>query len=148
MRMTRWISLSVAALIFLGLGACATGGGTQVLRSTQLTAADLEPYRDLTVYEFLRRHSRVSFFDRQTAGEVMYTFSYGGAGSLTQGGIQPAALRVNDHEVLSPVEELRTMSMREVVRLEILRPTEYSSRYGGEGRRGAVLITLRGEDSG
>jgi hypothetical protein len=118
------------------------------MMSTRLTAADLEPYRDLTVYEFLRRHNRVSFVDRQTAGEVMYTFSYGGAASLSQGGVQPAALRVNDHEVLSPVDELRTMSMRQVARLEILRPTEYSSQYGGEGRRGAVLITLRGEDSG
>lgn len=148
MRMKRWIPLSLAALIFLGLGACASVGGKQVMMSTELTAADLEPYRDLTVYEFLRRHNRVSFFDRQTAGEVMYTFTYGGAGSLSQGGVQPAALRVNDHEVLSPVDELRAMSMREVARLEILRPTEYSARYGGEGRRGAVLITLRGEDSG
>lgn len=148
MRIKRWLPLSVTALIFLGLGACASVGGTQVMMSTQLTAADLEPYDDLTVYQFLRRHNRVSFVDRQTGGEVMYTFSYGGAGSLSQGGVQPAALRVNDQEVLSPVDELRAMSMREVAQLEILRPTEYSGRYGGEGRRGAVLITLRGEDSG
>lgn len=151
MRTKRWIPLSVAALIFaifMGLGACASVGGKQVMMSTQLTAADLEPYRDLTVYQFLRRHNRVSFFDRQAAGEVMYTFSYGGASSLTQGGMRPAALRVNGQEVLSPVDELRTLSVREVARLEILRPSGYSARYGGEGRRGAVLITLRGEDSG
>lgn len=149
MRRKQSIATGAVALAFLvGLGGCATTGGDQILMDTDLSADQLERYRDLTVYQFLRRHNRVSFFDRQTAGEVMYTFSYGGAGSLTQGGIRPAALRVNDQEVLSPVDVLRGMWMREVARLEILRPTEYSSRYGGHGRRGAVLITTRGNESG
>lgn len=137
----------IVALALTGAGACASSGSHQVFVQPDLSAEDMERYSDLTVYEFLRRHSKVIFSNRQGGDDAIYTYSYGGSSSLTQGGVRPAVLRVNDQRALNPVQELRSMPLAQVHRLRILKATEYSAMYGGSGRRGAILITTRAEAS-
>lgn len=144
----RSILTLVAAGVLALTGACASAGGGHVFVAPNLTAEELEPYGDLTVYDFLRRHTKVSFISRQGGGEVMYAYTYGGSASLTQGGVLPSLLWLDGQEVLNPVEELKRLPVETVQRLEILKATEYSSRYGGPGRHGAVVITTRSDSSG
>lgn len=147
MHTRHWIVASIVALALMGAGACASSGSHQVFVQPDLSAEDMERYSDLTVYEFLRRHTKVSFSSRQGGNEAMYTYSYGGSSSLAQGGDRPSVLLVNEQRALNPVQELRAMPLEQVHRLQILKATEYSARYGGSGRRGAVLITTRAEAS-
>lgn len=136
----------VGALAYTG--ACASAGGSQVFVVPDLEAEELEPYADLTVYDFLRRHTKVTFIRRQGGSEAMYAYTYGGSASLSQGGVLPSLLWLDGQEILNPVEELKRIPVERVQRLEILKATEYSSRYGGPGRHGAVVITTKGGSGG
>lgn len=54
-----------------------------------------------------------------------------------------ALLYVDGSEESDPINWLRDTSLSEVERLQILRPSEASSRFGGSGNTGAVAVTLK-----
>lgn len=137
-------ALSAALVALLALGgvtACATAGGS-TLSSTMLNSQDLADVSDQfeTVYDFLKAHSRATFSTSGGQTHEILTVYGRGTRSLSMAASGGALLYVNDDEVPNAVPFLRGMRMSEVQRLQILRPSEASSRFGGDGRRGAVAI--------
>lgn len=57
----------------------------------------------------------------------------------------PALLYVDGSEESDPINWLRNASLDDVERLQILRPTEASSRFGGSGNVAAVAVILKGD---
>lgn len=139
------IAAVAAALVALtGAVGCASTGGT-TLSNTMLDSQDLaDVSRQFeTVYDFLKAHSRatISTFGGQTH-EILTVYGRGRR-SLTMPNAAGALLYVNDDEVPNAVPFLKSMEMSNVERLLILRPSEASSRFGGDGQRGAVAIWTR-----
>jgi len=120
------------------------GGGT--LAETDLTAADLAAVRGqfATVYDFLKAHGRADFTDLGGRSHEILTVWGRGRRSLSTDNPIGALLYVDEEEVPNPVPLLRQMPMERVERLQILRASETSSRFGGDGRQGAVAIWTRG----
>lgn len=58
-----------------------------------------------------------------------------------------ANLYIDDTEVAFPVSRLREISLDSIETIEILRPSEATSRYGGSGDAGGVALTLKDDDS-
>lgn len=136
------LAVVVAGMLALtGLAGCASAGGT-TLSNTMLNSQDLADVSDQfeTVYDFLKAHSRatISTFGGQTH-EILTVYGRGRR-SLSMPMNAGALLYVDDDEVPNAVPYLRGLRMSEVERLQILRPSEASSRFGGDGRRGAVAI--------
>ncbi|MFB6240791.1 MAG: hypothetical protein ABEJ46_04415, partial [Gemmatimonadota bacterium] len=136
------VAVVVAGLLALtGLAGCASAGGT-TLSNTMLDSQDLADVSDQfeTVYDFLKAHSQatISTFGGQTH-EILTVYGRGRR-SLTMPMSAGALLYVNDDRVPNAVPYLKDLRMSEVERLLILRPSEASSRFGGDGRRGAVAI--------
>lgn len=77
----------------------------------------------------------------------------GGGGQGAQGGefgagssqYTGALLYVDGSEESDPINWLRDTAPSEVDRLQILRPSEASSRFGGSGDVGAVSVTLKSD---
>lgn len=168
---SRLTGLAVAAIAVAFTGACASGGSS-VLSQTTLTADDLATANYASVYDLLRAHNRariVSFqgdeylavYDRGgnvRTGEVGTTADpdcrgmgctgsqaprVTGTGTAEGGG--EALLIVDDNEVQGNVTQiLQQMDLSQVAELRILRPSETSARYGGDGRVGSVVIRTKG----
>lgn len=141
----RW-PFAGAMLVAVGLLAagCASGGSS-VLSQTQVSAEELATADYQTVYDFLRAHSRVRFQSR--GGQESMTV-YGG-GSLRMNTQTGAMLIVDNQEVKGNVPAiLRQMPLARVASLRILRATEASTRYGGSGRVGAVVIETKESGGG
>lgn len=137
--------LATGALILAGTaGACVATGGT-TLSATDLSSRDLATAREQyeTVYDFLKAHSRADFTDLGGRSHEILTVWGRGRRSLSRDNPIGALLYVDGDEVPNPTPLLRQMRMERVERLQILRPTEASSRFGGDGRRGAVAIWTR-----
>lgn len=139
------VAVVVAGLLALtGVAGCASSGGT-TLSNTMLNSQDLADVSGQfeTVYDFLKAHSRatISTFGGQTH-EILTVYGRGRR-SLTMPNAAGALLYVDDEEVPNAVPYLRGLKMSEVERLQILRPSEASSRFGGDGRRGAVAIRTK-----
>lgn len=144
MRASRLSSLVVALLAATFVGACASGG-SGVLSSTNLTADQLAGLEYPTVYDFLRSHARARFVAR---GGQEYLTVYGG-GVMRSNRNTGAILVVNGQEVRGEVAQvLRQMSLDRVASLQILRATEAGTRYGGDGRAGAVVIRTKEQEDG
>lgn len=71
----------------------------------------------------------------------------GGLGSAQGGGESgryvAARLYIDDREVGNPIPRLRQLRPAQIKELEILRPSQASSRYGGAGDVGVVSIILK-----
>lgn len=124
--------LAVLTALVLVLGACASSG-SGVLSETRVTADQLAQTSFETVYDFIRAHSRSNIVSRQ--GREYITVYRAGAG--------PAMVYVDGREVRNPVALLRQMALSRVASIELLRPAEVSSRFGGSGRVGAVAIRTK-----
>ena len=169
---SRLTGLAVAAIAVAFTGACASGGSS-VLSKTTLTAEDLATANYATVYDLLRAHNRARIVSFQgdeyltvynrggnirsgqvSGGDFDPTVGPGGdpgSGASTISGTAPAEgggealLIVNDNEVQGNVTQiLQQMDLSQVDELRILRPSETSARYGGDGRVGAVVIVTKG----
>jgi hypothetical protein len=156
------------------VGACASGGSS-VLSSTSLTAEDLATANYETVYDLMRAHNRVrlisiggdeylSVYARggnirsgqvsrgdagfgQGVGADTESQSAGISGTAPGESFQESLLIMEDREVQGNVTQiLRSIRLSDVETLDILRPSETSARYGGDGRVGALVITMKGED--
>lgn len=68
------------------------------------------------------------------------------ATAIGQGNYVAAKLYVDGSEEGNAVTRLREIDLDSIERLQILRPTEASSRLGGSGDFGAVAVTLKGGD--
>lgn len=146
--LARWRRRVVAALAVVlaaGSAGCVSGGGG-VLSDTDLTTRDLSTVRGQfnTVYDFLKAHGRADFTDLGGRSHEILTVWGRGRRSLSTDSPLGALLYVDEEEVPNPVPLLRQMPMERVERLRVLRPSEASSRFGGDGRRGAVAIWTRG----
>lgn len=140
------VLLFAFVFVFAGAAACASGGSSLRFQDT-LTAAELEPLSEQTVYQFLSSHSQVSI--RQIGGREYILVDYQGSmRSLTYGVPRGAKLFVNGREVFEPVPYLKSMQLSTVQNLEILQPTEQSARFGGTGRRSAIVIRTKAEVRG
>lgn len=133
--------LAAAALLLTGGASACVSGGT-ALSSPDLGPADLAEVRGrfATVYDFLKAHSRADFTDLGGRSHEILTVWGRGRRSLSRDNPIGALLYVDGEEVPNPVPLLRQTSLDRVERLQILRPSETSSRFGGDGRRGAVAI--------
>lgn len=81
--------------------------------------------------------------------------SLGGGGGSSGGGgadfrgapgggqFAPALLYIDDRATGAPIQRLRQIAPAQVETLEILRPAEASSRYGGDGRLAIISLTLK-----
>lgn len=130
----------VAVLVAVGLAAGCASGGSSVLSRTQVSADELANLDYQTAYDFLQAHSRVRF--RARGGQEFMTV-YGG-GSLRMNTQTGAMLIVDNQEVRGNVPAiLRQMPLANVASIRILRATEASTQYGGDGRVGAVVIETK-----
>lgn len=166
-----------AVALTMAFGAACASGGSSVLSQTDLTGEQLAEVQYETAYDFLRAHNRARIIARQgdelltvfsrggdiRSGQVSGRASGGsesfGApatgsqaatidGAVPEGGLEEALLYVNDNQVRGNVTQiLRDIPLSEVASLRILRPSETSARYGGDGRVGAVLIIMKGDQS-
>lgn len=166
-----------AVVLTAAFGAACASGGSSVLSQTDLTAEQLAEVQYETAYDFLRAHNRARIVSvqgdeiltvysrggnirsgRVTAGEPDQGCRGIGCGGESQaarieGAVPPeeggeALLYVNDNQVRGNVTQiLRDIPMSEVASLRILRPSDTSARYGGDGRVGAVLIVMKGDQS-
>lgn len=116
------------------------------MADTDLTTQDLSAVRGQydTVYDFLKAHGRADFTDLGGRSYEILTVWGRGRMSLSVDNPLGALLYVDEEEVPNPVPLLRQMPLDRVERMRILRPSEASSRFGGDGRRGAVAIWTRG----
>lgn len=107
--------------------------------STHITAEDLENLRPMTLYEFFRQHSRVRF-DRGPAGnEILLCEDRGGVTDM-----RGCAVVLEGRLIASgPIALLRSTYIHEVERLEILRRSEASNRFGGDGWSGAIVVHMK-----
>lgn len=174
MRASRLSTLMIALLGAAFLGACASGGSS-VLSSTNLTSEDLATADYETVYDLMRAHNRVRLIsiggdeylsvyarggnirsgqvstEEATMGTGMG--DTGGGGSQISGTapgepFQESLLIMEDREVQGNVTQiLRSIPLSQVETLDILRPSETSARYGGDGRVGALVITMKSDDT-
>lgn len=167
---SRLTGLAVAAIAVAFAGACASGGSS-VLSKTTLTADDLATANYGSVYDFLRAHNRARIVSFQ-GDEYLTVYSRGGnvrSGQVSGGDFDPsggvgsagsaapqmsgtapaegggeALLIVNDNEVQGNTTQiLQQMDLSQVAELRILRPSETSARYGGDGRVGSVVIVTK-----
>lgn len=137
--MNRWPLLG-ALLLAVGLAAGCASGGSSTLSQTSLSADELATMEYQTVYDFLRAHSRVRF---QSRGGQEFMTVYGG-GALRMNVQTGAILIVDNQEVRGDVPQtLRQLPLSRVASLRILRATEASTRYGGDGQEGAVVIETK-----
>lgn len=136
--------MGLAALL-AGVTAACVSGSSGVLARTEMTTEDLSAVRGQynTVYDFLKAHGRADFTDLGGRSHEILTVWGRGRRSLRVDNPLGALLYVDEEEVPNPVPLLRQMSMDDVARMRILRPSEASSRFGGDGRRGAVAIWTR-----
>ena len=144
-------SLGAALLVAL-FGACASGGGGgdggdfaafDQMRITQDMLAEVQP---MSIYDFLRRHSRVriervSANDPNAGGSGEAIFVEGRAGLTAGDRVTTAAVFVDDRQVFDPIATVREMRTNQIQRLEILRAGEASGRFGGSGYSGAISIS-------
>lgn len=63
--------------------------------------------------------------------------------AIGQGQYVAAKLYVDGSEENNPTTRLREISLQDIQRLRILRPTEASSYFGGSGEYAAVAVTLK-----
>lgn len=111
-----------------------------VLASTLITAEDLEGAGNMSLYQLLRQHARLRFELISGAGEVVFCEE---REALDMDRYRGCAVYVNDSRSVDAVETLRGIRVSRVQRVEILRRTEASSRLGGHGQQGAILIRLK-----
>lgn len=145
-RWWRGMVTAVAVLLAAGAAGCVSSGGG-VMADTDLTTQDLTSVRGQfnTVYDFLKAHGRADFTDLGGRSHEILTVWGRGRRSLSSDNALGALLYVDEEEVPNPVPFLRQMPMERVERLRILRPSETSSRFGGDGRRGSVAIWTTGD---
>lgn len=176
MKSTRLSGLVIALFSAAVLGACASGG-SGVLTSTDLTAEQLADAQYETVYDFLRAHNHARIITVR-GDEFLKVYSRGGdirSADIGSGDFDPsnrspgsgesaapevtgtadapgggeALLIIDEKEVTGNVTQiLQGISMSDVQSLKILRPSQTSARYGGDGRVGSVVIEMKGSGSG
>lgn len=111
------------------------GGGAHVFGSRDITGEDLADLRTMSLYELFRQHPGVRFVRGPDGGEIMLCEDrVGGAG------LRGCVVFVNDRQATGDIATLRSIYTDEVERLEILRSSEASNRFGGDGWDGAIVI--------
>lgn len=145
----RWrgvLGATLAVLLAAGGAGCVSGGGGGVMAETDLTTQDISTVRGqyATVYDFLKAHAHADFTDLGGTSPEILTVWGRGRRSLSAANPLGALLFVDEEEVPDPVSLLRQMPMENVARMQILRASQTSARFGGDGRRGAVAIWTTG----
>lgn len=110
-------------------------GGGDVFGSRNIQAEDLADLRPMSLYEFFRQHSRVRFVRSPEGNEILLCEDRGGVAQLRGCGVY-----VNERQATGHISTLRSIYIHEVERLEILRRSEASNRFGGDGWEGAIVI--------
>lgn len=114
------------------------GSSGKAYTSRLITEEDLAALPDMSVYDLLRRHAEVRIEDFPGSG--------GGRGIIfcaereTVSTYRGCPVIVNEREAHDPIAAVRDLSIHEVSRIEILRRSEASNRYGGSGMIGAIVI--------
>lgn len=106
--------------------------------ATLITDDDLEQLRNMSVYELLRQHSRVRIQEFSGIGEIILCEEREVVGTY-----RGCPVYLNERRAHDPIATVRDLRIHDVRRLEILRRTEASSRYGGHGYTGVVVIRTR-----
>lgn len=119
----------------------ARGGYGKALTSRLITEKDLANLPDMSLYELLRQHAEVRIEDYPGAG--------GGRGVIfcaereTINTYRGCPVIVNEREAHDPIATARDLSIHELSRIEILRRSEASNRYGGSGMIGAIVVRTK-----
>lgn len=138
--MRRTTVSALVALLIAGTGGCSSTGLS--LSSTSYRAEDFAEAQYATLYDFFQSHSRVRIGDLGSA-TPLYVRDQSGSSS---GRYAPAMLYVDEQEIGAPIPRLRQIDPSQVESLEILRPSEASSRYGGHGRTAIIDLRLQSQD--
>ena len=81
--------------------------------------------------------------DRQGCRYLRLSALEGRSNSLNQGRFRGIQVYINERREADPVSAIREMSIDEVRQIQILRASEASARYGGDGYLGVIAITTR-----
>lgn len=137
--MYRRASYLLALVLVAGIvGACASAGGAGLsLSSTRYSGQDLAGSQYETLHSFLQAHSRIRV--GQTTGATVPLSVRDQRGR----GWAEAELRVDGRRIAEPIPRLRTTALEDVESLRILNPDDAATEYGGSGRSGMVLVTLK-----
>ena len=138
--MLRTTVSALVAVLILGVGGCASSGLS--LSSSTYSADDFAAAQYATLYDFFQSHSRIRVGDLGSA-TPLYVRDQSQAST---GQYAPAMLYIDEQEIGAPVPRLRQIAPSQVQSLEILRPSEASSRYGGHGRTGVIDLRLKSQE--
>lgn len=114
---------------------------SRAFSGSTITQEDLLALPEMSVYDLLRQHNRLRF-ERWPEGEVIIIDQVQRT-SVNAGRFRGVDMYVDDRRVFDPVSEIRNMSIDEVRQIDILRASEASARYGGDGYLGAIAIQTR-----
>lgn len=131
------------ALTALWLGACASGSGRAgggSARGSVISAEDLQGTTFSTAYEVLTHNPLVDVGSR----DVVLSATRGEASPGSAGGGRAMLLVLNGARTSSGVVEvLRSIEVRDIRRIQILRPSEAISRYGTDAQSGVLVIQTK-----
>lgn len=116
------------------------GGYGKALSSRLITEKDLANLPDMSLYDLLRQHAEVRIEDSSGAGGSVILC----AERETFGTYRGCPVIVNEREAHDPIATTRDLRIHELTRIEILRRSEASNRYGGSGWIGAIVVRTKG----
>lgn len=127
--------IAALALALLVAGACASGGSGASVSGSMVTAADLENVPFDNAYEVLESHNSVDI-----RGGTLYL-----RGRVASINDPTPALLILDGTRMGgeSAAVLQGIEVGSIERIEILRPSEATNRFGTQGGGGAVLIQTR-----
>lgn len=133
----------VVLLIALSTACASAGGSAGAYTRSLVTAEDLAAVPEMSLYDFLRQHSRIRITN-PGGGEQIFVEDRTPWEATPQSQWRRADVYVNDRRVFDPIATVREIRTTGVARLEILTSTEASARYGREGYTPVVAIVTRG----
>ena len=140
--LTVWLTADQESVAEAEIGSLSQGSRNRAFSSDIIREEDILELPEMSVLDLLRRHQKLRV-DRVTGqGEVILltdaSTSLGGGG-----GRQGVQVRVDERVERDPVNFLRSLSIDEISRIEILDRGEASARYGGDGWIGAIVIRTK-----
>lgn len=127
---------ALATLALLVLAGCAsTGGSSTSIRGTTITAEDLADTSYSDVFEVLNQHRMVEF----RADQLFYR----DRGTSTINREVPMLVVLDGAPLGTSARSLSGISLDDVERIQILRPTQAAPRYGSRAGGGALVVTTR-----
>lgn len=133
-RLASGATLATLALFVLA-GCASTGGSSTSIRGMTITAEDLLDTSYSDVFEVLDQHRMVVF-----RGDQMF---YSGRGASSFNREVPMLVVLDGAPLGNSASSLSGITLDDLERIDILRPTQAAPRFGSRAGGGAVVVTTK-----